>query len=171
MPIEQRVVSGARPTAAPKPKITPRERPAAPAAEPEPAKKKNLVPLIMGILVGVIVVGALAFWFFVRPMLADSDAVKEPVAGEVTTVESMNINLSDGHYLRLGFAIQLSQDAEEVASARILDTAIALFSGQKFEDVLEPVTRDALKAQLAAQLDELYEGQVMDVWLTDYVAQ
>lgn len=171
MPIEQRVVSGVRPTATAKPKITPRERPAAPAPEPEPQKKRNFLPAIMGILVGVIVVGAVAFWFFVRPILVESGEPKAPVAGEVHTVESMNINLSDGHYLRLGFAVQLSEDAEEIASARILDTAIALFSGQNFADVLEPVTRDALKAQLAAQLDELYEGEVMDVWLTDYVAQ
>lgn len=171
MPIEQRVVSGVRANAPAKPKIAPRERPAAPEPEPPAKEKKKILPVILGVIIGAAVVLGAVYWFVLRPgMIADT---AEPVAepGEVQTVESMNINLSDGHYLRLGFAVQLTTEAGEIEPARILDTAISLYSGQKFTDVLEPAVRESLKAQLADDLDELYEGEVMDVWLTDYVAQ
>jgi len=171
MPIEQRVVSNARPTVAPT-KIG--ARPRTPEPEPTPAeepKKKSKLKLIIAVVLVVVIAAGAGYWFFLRP---SSDATGEPPAlkeGEVHQVESLNVNLADGHYLRLGFAIQLSTKAKPVDEARILDVAIAEYSGKKFSDILDPNVREALKQQLAATLDELYEGQVMDVYLTDYVAQ
>jgi flagellar FliL protein len=71
----------------------------------------------------------------------------------------------------LGFAIQLSTDAEEVEPAMILDRTIAQYSGRKMSEVLDPAAREELKNQLKDKLNELYGGEVLDVWLTDYVAQ
>lgn len=175
MPIEQRVVSAPRPSTPQPSKITPRDRSKAPEPTPEPEKKKGKGLMIALIVLGTILVaGALAFWFFVRPMLnadAEEQGPPEPVPGAVQTVESMNINLADGHFLRIGFAIQLSTEAEEVEPARILDRTIAQYSGRKLSEVLDPAAREELKDQLKDQLNLLYEDQVLDVWLTDYVAQ
>jgi len=38
-------------------------------------------------------------------------------------------------------------------------------------EISDPATREALKAQLVTELDEAYEGKVMDVYLTNYVTQ
>lgn len=171
MPIEQRVVSQPRPTAPNQPKISPRDRSASSPAEAAETKKKSALPIIFGTVVAVLVIVAVAFWFLVKPMMATEPAEVVDVPGAVTTVESMNINLTDGHYLRLGFAVQLTDQAEEIAPARIVDAALGLYSGQKYEEVLDPAVRESLKAQLANTLDEMYEGQVMDVYFTDYVAQ
>lgn len=171
MPIEQRVISQPRPITPAKPKISARDRSAPSAPEPVEEKKKSMLPIILGTIVGVLVVVGAAFWFFVKPLLATDPAAAADVPGAVHTVESMNINLTDGHYLRLGFAVQLTEKAEEIEPARIIDTALELYSGQKFEEVLEPAVRESLKAQLANSLDEIYEGEVMDVYFTDYVAQ
>ncbi len=175
MPIEQRVVSTPRPTVPQPSKITPRDRSKAPEPPPEPEKKKGkglVIALI--VLATIVVAGAVVFWFFIRPGLnaeAGEQVEPEPVAGAVQTVESMNINLADGHYLRLGFAVQLTTEAEEVEPAMILDRTIAQYSGRKMSEVLDPAAREELKEQLKDQLNVLYEGEVMDVWLTDYVAQ
>ena len=56
-------------------------------------------------------------------------------------------------------------------TAQALDLAIALFSGHTVAEVTDPATRDALKAQLVAELDKAYDGKVMDVYLTNYVTQ
>lgn len=174
MPIEQRVISSPTAKVGQTPKITPRQRnvpvveePAAPAG----GKKISVKVVILSVLLVVVLAAGAGYWFVLRPSMAAAEAERGPVAGIVHTVESINVNLSDGHYLRLGFAVQLTDQALEVDGSQILDTAISLYSGQKYADVLDPTVREALKQQLAAQLDTAYDGQVMDVYFTDYVAQ
>ena len=96
-----------------------------------------------------------------------------PEPGVMVTIEPLSLNLADGHYLRLGMALQLTEEVGEEApdTARALDLAIALFSGRTVAEVSDPATRDALTAELAHQLEETYEGEVMDVYLTNYVTQ
>lgn len=171
MSIQQRVVSGAGAQRQPT-KISPRPRVSEPQAEPpqEPAARK--VSLKVVIITGLIIVGLAAgalYWFVLRP--AGPSVPAPPKPGAVHSIESINVNLSDGHYLRLGFAVQLTDKAKDIDGSRTLDAAITLYSGQKYDDVLDPVVREALRQQLAAQLDRIYEGEVMDVYLTDYVAQ
>ena len=64
------------------------------------------------------------------------------------TVEPVSLNLADGHYLRLGMALQLTAGRGDEApdTARALDLAIALFSGRTVAEVSDPATRDALDA-------------------------
>ena len=104
---------------------------------------------------------------------AEPVAEPEPVPGAVLTVEPVSVNLADGHYLRIGMGLQLTADAgEETPDPSVaLDLAISLFSGRTVDEVSDPAQRDALKAELAHQLSEAYEGEVMDVYLTNYVTQ
>ena len=167
---EQRVVAN-------KPKIG--ARPSSPSAAPEPAElegkkgkggKKKL--LIMGLV--LLLVGGAAYWFLLKPAGGAETAVEEPAPepGVVVIVEPISLNLADGHYLRIGLGLQLVAGVtEEPDTARALDLVVALFSGRTMAEITTTEGREALKAELLAQLEEAYEGEVMDVYFTDYVTQ
>lgn len=176
MPIEQRVIStqkiGARNPSGGVGSIK-----AAPA-EPEKGKKKPTKKklILIGGAVLVLLAGAAAYWFLMGPGKAAGDgaaaAPPAPVPGVVLKVDPVSVNLSDGHYLRLGLGLQLTKDVAEAPDpAKALDLAIALYSGHTVAEVSDPATRDALKAQLVTELSTAYEGEVMDVYLTNFVTQ
>ena len=170
---EQRVVAS-------KPKIG--ARPTAPSAVPDPVdeekgKKKGSKKKLLIIALVVLLAGGAAYWFLLKPAPpADGAAavVEEPAPepGAVVVVEPISLNLADGHYLRIGIGLQLTADvAEEPDTARALDLVVALFSQRAVAEVTTTEGRDALKAELLRQLEEAYEGEVMDVYFTDYVTQ
>lgn len=141
--------------------------------------KKKLI--LIGAVVAIAAAGA-GYFFVLAPKnaaaaeAAGEEAVEEePVElGAVMVVDSVSINLSGGHYLRLGLGLQLSAEAGahgEPDTARALDLAIELFSQQPLEAVNDPTERAALKAELVHQLEETYHGDVIDVYFTDFVTQ
>ena len=169
---EQRVVAS-------KPKIG--ARPTSPSAVPDPvdqgkATKGGKTKLLIIALV-VLLAGGAAYWFLLRPAPPADGAVAvaeepAPEPGAVVVVEPISLNLADGHYLRIGIGLQLTADvAEEPDTARALDLVVALFSQRPVAEVTTTEGRDALKAELLRQLEEAYEGEVMDVYFTDYVTQ
>lgn len=138
---------------------------AAPARAEAPKKGKKV--LILGVVAVLILGGASCYWFFLKPSDADAD----PKAGEVVSLEPIQINLEDGHYLRVGVALQLVEGAHDVDGSQALDAAIDLFSGRDIKEVTAPKTRDRLKVELEKELDERYHGDVMGVYFTDFVTQ
>ncbi|WNB85233.1 flagellar basal body-associated FliL family protein [Cellulomonas sp. ATA003] len=152
---------------------------AAPEAAPEPPKKGKKGVVVIAVV--AVLVAAAAAWFFLlkpAPAAAEDAAaahVEEEVElGEVLTVDPVSLNLANGRYLRLGLALQMSAEAGgygEPNTAVALDHAIALFSGRDIAEVTDPAARDALKAELSAQLAESYHGEVVDVYFTEYVTQ
>ena len=171
MPIEQRVVGG--------PKIGGSKIGGGPASastaatDAAPPKKRKKLLLVV-VLVVLAAAGAAAYVLLGPGAAPKAPAAEpEPVPGAVLTVDPVSINLADGHYLRLGIALQLTEEVGEEApdTARALDLAIALFSGRAIAEVSDPATRESLTAELAHQLAETYEGEVMDVYLTNYVTQ
>lgn len=124
------------------------------------------------LLVAVVVVLALAaaawWWFMVRPAQAD----EPPEPGEVVKLEAIQINLAGGHYLRVGIALQGTKDAaEELEGSKALDATIELFSGRTVQDLAQKPYRTKLKKKLLHQLEERYEGEVIEVYFTDFVTQ
>ena len=171
MPVEQRVVGSGVKIGAGKIGGAKIGKPA-PEPAPEPAKKaKSGKGLVVALVVVVLLVAAAATWWFVlRPQDGAAAPVEEK--GEVVAVEPVSLNLAGGHYLRLGFSLQLTADAHEAPDpALAIDHAIALFSGRTVAEVSDPDTREALRDELAEQLSEVYEGEVMGVYLTNYVTQ
>jgi flagellar FliL protein len=173
VPIEQRVVSG--------PKIGGNKigggsissTPAADAEKPGKTKRRPKKKLLMIVGAVVLLAGGAAAYLLLVKGGGEPAAEPAPVPGAVLTVEPVSLNLAEGHYLRLGLALQLTEEAGEEApdTARALDLPTPLFSGRTAAEVADPATRDALTAELATQLAEAYDGEVMDVYLTNYVTQ
>lgn len=174
MPVEQRVVSstriGARSSGSIGARIKPTE-PAEPAEPPKRSRKKLLVVVAVVVLVG----GAAAYLLLGRSGSAPDVAAVPPAPqpGAVVTVDPVSVNLADGHYLRLGIALQMTTDVgkDSPDPAKALDLAIAEFSGRSVAEVSDAATREQLKAELLGRLTEAYEGKVMDVYLTNFVTQ
>jgi len=146
-----------------------------PAPEPEPEKTKKprgKAPLLVVLALVVVIAGAAAWWFLLRPTGTGAEVEKAPEPGEVVAVEPVSLNLAGGHYLRLGFSLQLTADAHEAPDPAVaVDHAIALFSGRTVAEISDPATREQLRDELAEQLAEAYDGEVMAVYLTNYVTQ
>lgn len=138
--------------------------PEAPADEADGAgggKKKIL-------LVALVLVVALAavWWFFLKP-----SGPEEPEPGEVLTMEPIQVNLADGHYLRVGVALQLTATAHEADGSKALDAVIDLFSGLDQAELVKQGHRQELKEALEERLDHDYHGDVMEVYFTEFVTQ
>jgi flagellar FliL protein len=123
--------------------------------------------LLVGLLV-VLLGGGAGWWFLLRPASAE----EAPTAGEVMTLEAIQVNLAGNHYLRIGIALQATDEVkEELDGSKALDATIELFTGQRMEDLARKPYREQLKRKLEHHLDEVYEGEVMGVYFTDFVTQ
>ena len=122
--------------------------------------------LVLVLLVAVLASCAGAWWFLLRPT-----GPEEPVPGEVVALEPIQINLSGGHYLRVGIALQLTETAHEVDGSKALDEVIALFSGAEPASLARAEHRQKLKHELEETLHESYHGDVMEVYFTEFVTQ
>ena len=147
------------------------------SAEPDrPRRSRKRLFLVVGALL-VLLLGGAAYYVLLGPGAAGKVsggvvAKPAPKPGAVLTVAPVSINLSDGHYLRLGLALQLTTDVVKPPDpAKALDAAIALFSGHTVAEISDPTTRAAMKTQLATELSKVYDGEVMDVYLTNFVTQ
>ena len=137
---------------------------AAPAEETKGGGKKKLVL----ILVVVLLLGGAAYWFVLKPKPAGAD---EPKPGEVVRLDPIQVNLSGGHYLKIGIALQLTAKAHEADGAMALDATIQTFSGKSMDALTRPDNREKLKAHLEKELEHRYHGDVMGVYFTDFVTQ
>lgn len=164
---------------APQVKIGARPQPGSPppSAEPDtvaPKKTRRWPSIVIGLVLLVGVFGS--YWFFMGPGAGPAEGAAAPVEavelGSVQTLEAISINLSGGHYLRLGLGLQLSADAHgDVDGAAALDAAIGLFSGLSKEELADPQVRDDLKQQLLKAVDGPYHGEVVGIYYTDFVTQ
>ncbi|WP_308121602.1 flagellar basal body-associated FliL family protein [Actinotalea ferrariae] len=157
---------GGRPGSAPAPE--PPDGDAAPA----PRRKKLIVLMVSVALVGA----AAAYWFLLGPGANGTSAAAEeppaPEPGVVQVIEPISLNLAGNRYLMIGLGLQLTAEVEEeIDPSKALDRTISLFSGRTIEEVSSAEGRTALKAELAAVLEEDYHGEVIDVLFTTYVTQ
>jgi flagellar protein FliL len=131
--------------------------------EGRPGRRKKVLLLLVAVLVL-----AAAAWFF---LLRGGGGPEEPKPGEMLALESTQINLAGGHYLKLGLALQLTESAHEVDGSKALDAAIELFSGREVDEIGKNETRQALKKKLTTELEHRYHGDVMEVYFTEFVTQ
>jgi flagellar FliL protein len=142
---------------------------AMPTSEEEQTRKKGKPVKLIAFLL-VLVVAAAAGWFLV--IAPKHKGAADPKPGAVLALDSQQINLAAGHYLRLGIALQLTEKApKEVDGSKALDAAISVFSGLSVDQVTKAGARDALKKRLLTDLEHRYEDEVMDVYFTEFVTQ
>lgn len=151
-------------------------------AETDAKKKKGPNKLVLA-LVAIIVLlagGGGAYFFLLAPKPAPSaeevakakEAEEKAKLGAVTTIEPISVNLADGHFLKIGIALQQSAEvAEAVDGSKALDTVIELYSGKTMEEIGSTEGRDATKAELVKEIEEAYPDEVLDVYFTQYVMQ
>jgi flagellar FliL protein len=133
-------------------------------AEAAPRGRKKLLLVVLVLLVAAAGAG---YWFFLRP---PADAPPEP--GAVLKLDAIQVNLTQGHYLRVGIALQASKDASaDLDGSKALDATIGLFSGQDMDRLQQTSYRNRLKRTLEHRLDEEYDGEVIGVYFTDFVTQ
>ena len=141
--------------------------PQAAAADVQVVTKGGGRKKVVMIVVLVLAIGAAAYWFLLRP----TAEAKAPEPGEVVQLEPIQVNLSRGHYLKIGIALQLTADAREADGSKALDATIELFSGRSMGQLGQPGARAKLKKSLEKTLEDEYHGEVMDVYFTDFVTQ
>jgi flagellar protein FliL len=134
------------------------------AAEQERSPGRGKKILVLLVAFALVAGGA---WFF----LLRGGGHEEPKPGEMLALDSTQINLADGHYLKIGIALQLTETAHEVDGSKALDATIELFSGRDVAELAKTEARQTLKRKLTAELDERYHGDVMEVYFTEFVTQ
>ncbi len=140
---------------------------AAATGEVRVVKKGGGRKKVIMIVVLILAIGAAAYWFALRP----TAEAKAPKPGEVVRLEPIQVNLSGGHYLKIGIALQLTADAHEADGSKALDATIDLFSGRSMSELGKQQTRAKLKKELEKELDHDYHGEVMGVYFTEFVTQ
>jgi flagellar FliL protein len=142
----------------------------------EGTKKGGKKKLLLIVAIVLVVAAGAAYWFLFRgssSAAAKPKAAPKPELGAVLTVDPISINLADGHYLKLGFALQeiKAPKEAELDGSKALDTAITLYSGKTIAELSDPASRETLKKEFVKELTAGYEKDVVDVYFTSYVMQ
>ena len=148
----------------------------APAEAPKKSKKKLMIIVIA--LVVVLAGGGAGAFFMLKGDSAEAAEEEKPVKGAVVAMEdALTINLADGHYLKLQFALQQTADAgsESVDPSEALNLAIDEYTGKTVAELSTEKGREAVKEELLGKVVKAYteEGKkmVMDIYYTQFVTQ
>ncbi|HET6532051.1 MAG TPA: flagellar basal body-associated FliL family protein [Actinoplanes sp.] len=142
-----------------------------------PAKKSKKMLLIIVIAL-VVLGGGGAGAFVIRSGDSAEAAAEQPVKGKVMPMEeALTINLADGHYLKLGFALQATEEAgeTELDLAEAIDVAIDQYTGMEIAELETEKGRQTAKAELLEKIEKIYNVDdkhiIMDIYFTQFVTQ
>ena len=145
-----------------------------PAEAPKKSKKMLMIIVIALVVLG----GGGAGAFFMLKGDSAEAAEEKPVKGAVVAMDSaLTINLADGHYLKLGFALQMTEDAgeEEVDLSEAIDLAIDEYSGKNIAELETEKGRLKAKEELLEKIEKAYNVDdkhlVMGIYFTSFVTQ
>jgi flagellar FliL protein len=115
-----------------------------------PKKSKKMLMIIVAAVVVLLGGGAGAFFM----LKGGSKAEAAPKEGTVvvTIDDPLTINLSDGHYLKVAFALQQTADAgtEEVNTSKAINLALDEYTGKTVAELSTEKGREAIKEELLA---------------------
>ncbi|MDT4993252.1 MAG: flagellar protein FliL [Actinoplanes sp.] len=144
----------------------------APAEAPKKSKKMLIIIAAVVLLGG----GGAGAYFMLKP--GKSTTTPAAVKGIVTPLdEALTINLSDGHYLKLNFALQETADAgvEVVDTSEAKNLAIDIYTGKAVAELSTEKGRKAAKEALLAAIVKAYTEdkvkKVMEIYFTSFVTQ
>lgn len=110
----------------------------------------------------------------------------EPTVAGIVELEPVNVNLADGHYLRIAIAIGLSEEAvhvdgggghgggsEEIPfeKAPASDLVLGTFSGREMAELATNEGRESARHDLLEGLENFYGEDIVTVYLTEFVMQ
>ncbi len=141
--------------------------------EKEAGKGGGKMKLILMVLPTLLLVGALAYFLFLKPAPEAAPAEEPPPEpGIVVVLEPVTINLASGHYLKLGMTLQATAAvAEAVDGSKALDAAIDLYSGMPIDEISSSDGREKSKDELIEKVKEAYEDEIYDIYYTTFVYQ
>jgi flagellar FliL protein len=132
-------------------------------AEPKKSKKKLVI------IVAVLLLGGGGYYKF---GMKKAGPPPPPKPGAVVTMEPITLNLAGGHFLKLGLALQATAKAKEAPDgSKALDLAITELSNKSVAELSTNKARDEIKTKLRETVVEAYEGEVMDIYFTQFVMQ
>lgn len=107
---------------------------------------------------------------------AESSATTTEPPGEIATMDSISVNLADGHFLKVGLGVQLSEsaDAENFPKgpmSKVKDLLISEVGGADMATLSTDAGREALKAELTKKAAKEFDGEVLGFYFTDFVMQ
>lgn len=140
-----------------------------------PARRPMRLVLVAVVLVLLLGGGATAY-LLTRGSGHDPAAAPKP--GAVVDLEPLTLNLSDGRFLKVGLSLQMSADAPVasgsdpgVNGAKARDAAIGIFGQRSYEQLLPANGRAVALRALNAEVRKRYDGEVLQVYLTEFVMQ
>jgi flagellar FliL protein len=146
--------------------------PAAEETEAAPAKSKKKLIIVA---VAVLVAAAAAYFLLLKG--GGEAEVKEPVPGAVLVNDPITLNLQGGHYLKVGLALQFTEEAgggghgAAPDGSHALDYMIEQFTGRTVAELSNPESRHKLKEHLLEEVKHAYHDGVMDIYFTEFVIQ
>jgi len=144
------------------------------AAAEAPAAKKGKKKLLMIVAAGFMVAAGVGGYLMLGGGGGAEGEAKEPEPepGVVVALDAVTVNLKDGHYLKVKLALQATAEvAEEPDGSKALDRAIEQFSEYDMGELSTTEGRHKAKEKLVEELKEAYEGEIMDVYFTEFVMQ
>lgn len=130
--------------------------------------RKKIVLIVLAIMLAIGGANAGFYYWYLAP----PPKPKALQPGKVVGLDAITVNLSDGHYLKIRIALQTTKDLKEPPDgSKALDITIAQFSNRSVGELSSNPAREQAKAQLRKKITEAYPGQVMDVFLTEFVMQ
>ena len=159
--------------------------------EPEPTGKSGPKKMITTAVLAVVLIGV---GYFLGGQMggsgeaaaeesaetteASSEEAEEEHVGIVIDLDAVNVNLADGHYLRVAISLGLSEDIDfghgspdEFPVAAASDVLLSTFSGQTIESLASEEGREHARHQLEEGLAEHYGDDIVSVYYTEFVMQ
>ena len=108
----------------------------------------------------------------------------EPTIDVIVELDPLNVNLADGHYLRLAVAVGLTHEEEEgggghsttddepaIETAPASDLVLSTFSGRVMDDLATHEGRESARHDLYEGLVAFYGEEIVTVLFTEFVMQ
>jgi flagellar FliL protein len=152
---------------------------------PEPAKSGGAMRLVSAAMISIALVTT-GYFLGGRGTAAapptettEVEEEEEHAVGTIVDLDAVNVNLLDGHYLRIAVSLGLSEDAhvgdghggEEFLSAPARDLVVTTFSGRSIDELSNLDGRLHVRHELEESLKEYYHGEVVSVFFTEFVMQ
>jgi flagellar FliL protein len=97
-----------------------------------------------------------------------------PHPGDAVVLDPTTLNLAGGHYLKIAISVKLvagKASATDFDSSHAAQLLIEEFSDRTVGSLSTNPARDKLMTELTNRIKKAYDGEVYDVYLTQFVTQ